>query len=104
MRRSNYEPANLAMPVTGEILDMVPARRSFSRRGETALSAMVENALIAAGHDHCQALLTKTALEHTGALSNMATRLSNIDPEGTEHYREIVAAYVRKAVQRIEEW
>ena len=104
MRRINYEPANQDMPVTGEILDMVPARRGFSRRGETALGTMVENALIAAGYDHCQALLTKAALEHTGALSCMAARLSNIDPEGTEHYREIVATYVRSAVQRIEGW
>ena len=72
MRRINYEPANQDMPVTGEILDLVPARRGFSRRGETALGTMVENALIAAGYDHCQALLTKAALEHTGALSCMA--------------------------------
>ena len=104
MRRINYEPANQDMPVTGEILDLVPARRGFSRRAETALGTMVENALIAAGYDHCQALLIMAALEHTGALSCMAARLSNIDSEGTEHYREIVAAYVRSAVQRIEGW
>lgn len=38
MRRINYEPANQDMPVTGEILDMVPARRGFSR-GEKPPSA-----------------------------------------------------------------
>ena len=51
-----------------------------------------------------RALLAKSALEHTGALSCLAAQLSALDPAESDQYYRIVAAYIRSVVRQIEGW
>ena len=50
------------------------------------------------------ALLAQSALQNTGSIAAMATRLSSIAPMGSEHYQAIVDAYARNAAVQIERW
>ncbi len=73
----------------------------IARLMSRSTTAIVQNAMLEATVDRCQAQLAKTALEHTGALSAMEAQLSAATPQATGRYRVLVDAYAFKAVQRI---
>lgn len=88
-----------------EVIPSIPARRSISSiLASRAGSIMLQDAMLEVGHDRCRALLAQSALQNTGSLAAMATRLSSIAPQGSEHYRAIVDAYARNATMQVERW
>ena len=96
---SNYNTELCA----GEILNDFPVKHSIGMLlSPRSARTMLENAAIEAGHNRCRALLTKAALEETGALAMMAGRLTQMAPEGSEFYHEILRAYAEAAVKQIE--
>lgn len=105
MRTPNSYTEDPSTILTGDIIEPSPMRRSLSmmlsfRSG----SLMLQDAMLQAGNDHCRALLAQTALEHTGALAVMATRLSSIAPQGSQYYQEILAAYASRAIETVGRW
>lgn len=75
--------------------------RFISRLTSHSAGVIVQNAMLEATVDCCQAQLAKTVLEHTGALSAMEAQLSAVTPQATGRYRAIVDVYAMKAIQRI---
>lgn len=91
--------------LVSEVIPSAPTKRSLSALfASRAGSLMLQDAMLEAGHDRCRALLAQSALQNAGSLSAMATRLSSIAPQGSEHYRAIVDAYARNAAQQVERW
>ena len=91
--------------LASEVIPSAPAKRSLSALfASRAGNLMLQDAMLEAGHDRCRALLAQSALQNTGSLAAMATRLSSIAPQGDEHYRAIVDAYARNAAMQVERW
>lgn len=89
----------------GEVFNDSPVKNGIGMLlPQRSAKTMLENAALEAGHNRCRALLTKAALEETGALAMMAGRLAQMAPEGSEFYHEILRAYAEKTVQQIERW
>lgn len=89
----------------GEIVQSPASQRSInamlaSRSG----GLMLQNAMMEAGYDRCRALLAQSALENIGALTLLATRMSQIAPQSNRHYAAILEAYTRKTAEQIERW
>ena len=83
MRNDLSRPTNLEMPCGHQ-----PGRPGPGYLpGEAALSTMMDSALVSLTQDRCRALLAKSALEHTGALSCLAAQLSALDPA---EYRSVL--------------
>lgn len=90
---------------TGEVLDAFPSRHGMGAlMASRSTRMMLEEARLEAGNNRCRALLAKSAMEETGALATMASRLSKMAPQGSEFYYEILRAYAQKTVQKIERW
>lgn len=100
MRNDLSRPTNLEMPAAINPVVLAPV----TSQGEAALSTMMDSALVSLTQDRCRALLAKSALEHTGALSCLAAQLSALDPTESDQYYRIVAAYIRGVVRQIEGW
>lgn len=91
--------------LVSEVVPSAPTRRNISALfASRAGSLMLQDAMLEAGHDRCRALLAQSALQNTGSIAAMATRLSSIAPMGSEHYQAIVDAYARNAAVQIERW
>lgn len=90
---------------TGEVIDSVSPRQDV-KTFLTSRSArpMVENAMLAVGKNRCRALLAKSSMEEAAALAFAADRLSNMAPQGTKIYQEMLRAYGQKAIESIERW
>lgn len=54
--------------------------------------------------DYCRAILAKTALEHTAALSAIENQAINMAPQNADLYRDIVDAYAGGAANKIRRW
>lgn len=89
--------------LTGEVIDAVPVRkRGFGLwPASRSASGIMEDAMLDAVEDHYSAMLAKSALEHTGALSMMEAQLGQMAPQGQERFRSIVDAYAELTVRRI---
>lgn len=89
----------------GELVESIPAKRSLSTMLTShAGSLMLQDAMLHAANDHCRAMLAQAALEHTGSLAVMTTRLSSIAPQGRKYYEEVLKAYAEKAAMSVERW
>lgn len=89
----------------GELVESIPARRSLSTMlASRAGNLMLQDAMLQAANDHCRAMLAQAALEHTGALAVMTSRLSSIAPQGREYYEEVLRAYATKAASSVKGW
>lgn len=98
-------PENNVPILEAEIVPSPASKRSIntmltSRSG----GLMLQNAMMEAGYDRCRALLTQSALENMGALTLMATRMSQIAPQSNRHYAAILEVYARKTTEQIERW
>ena len=74
-----------------------PGSHLLPRCPATVMGEVMEQAMVLVTHNHCQALLAKSGLEHTAAPSMMEQQLASMTPQGAERYREIVDAYAQKA-------
>jgi hypothetical protein len=91
--------------LVSEVVPSAPTRRSLSALfASRAGSLMLQDAMLEAGHDRCRALLAQSALQNTGSIAAMATRLSSIAPMGSEHYRSLLDAYAKGATEQLERW
>lgn len=54
--------------------------------------------------DYCRAILAKTALEHTAALSAIENQAIDMAPQNADLYSGIVRAYSLGAAEKIRRW
>ena len=92
MRNDLSRPTNLEMPAAINPVVLAPGYLP----GGSCTQYMMDSALVSLTQDRCRALLAKSALEHTGALSCLAAQLSALDPAESDQYYRIVAAYIRR--------
>lgn len=89
----------------GEIVQSPASKRSINAMLTSHSGGlMLQNAMMEAGYDRCRALLTQSALENMGALTLLATRMSQIAPQSNRHYAAILEAYAKKTAEQIERW
>ena len=89
-------PYESVTPATGiSALFAVPSR---------SINALQKEATLCAMKDRCRALLAKTALEHTAALSMMEQQAEEMSPGNAEEFREIVRAYAAGAANQLRRW
>lgn len=69
-----------------------------------SINALQKEAALCAMKDRCRALLAKTALEHTAALSMMEQQAEEMSPRNAEEFREIVRAYAAGAADQLRRW
>lgn len=81
-----------------------PGIHLLPRRPAAVMGKVMEQAMVLATHDRCLALLAKSGLEHTAALSMMEQQFASMTPQGAERYREIVDAYAQKAADQVRRW
>ena len=107
--QGNY-PGEPDIYVEAEYTNLVkpqPHRKGLCLRPRSVSSMMgdvMEEAMVEATHDRCRALLAKAGMEHTAALSMMEMQFSNITPQGTLRYAEIVDAYAKRAADKVRRW
>ncbi len=77
-----------------------PMQRQAAREIERA----VVQGLVVNTHEQVRALLTNTALQNAGALSELEGFLCQIAPSGAGRYQHIVDAYALGAAQTIARW
>lgn len=69
-----------------------------------SINALQKEVAFNAMKDRCRALLAKTALEHTAALSMMEQLAAGMSPGNAEEFREIVKAYAAGAANQLRRW
>lgn len=69
-----------------------------------SLNALQKDAAFYAMKDRCRALLAKTALEQTAALSMIERQAETMAPENAEEFHEIVKAYAAGASDQLRRW
>lgn len=89
------DPYESAAPTTGIGTLFAPSRSLNTLQKETTFYAM---------KDRCRALLAKTALEHTAALSMMEQQAAEMAPGNADEFREIVKAYASGASNQLRRW
>ena len=90
------DPYESVTPTTGiSTLFAAPSR---------SLNVLQKEATFCAMKDRCRALLAKTALEHTAALSMMEQQAVEMAPGNAEEFREIVKAYAAGAASQLRRW
>lgn len=95
-------------PDVGEVIDVpfteaVPTKRSILKviLGDADTRVPVRP-IRNLNKDYCRAMLTKSAIEHIGALSMEEQYLLEVAPQGAVRYKAIIDAYTRKAIKQIE--
>lgn len=78
----------------------ISARRQTTR----AIEQVTGRTIVAGVHEQGRAILTNTALNNVGALSELEAHLIQIAPLGEDRYRHIVDAYTMGAAQAIARW
>lgn len=90
------DPYESVTPATGiGALFTIPSRSINALQKEAAFNAM---------KDRCRALLAKTALEHTAALSMIEQQAVEMSPGNAEEFREIIKAYAAGAANQLRRW
>ena len=95
--------------IDAEYVEVIPAQRGIGahllpRRTSVVMGAVMEEAMVLATHDRCLALLAKSGMEHTAALSMMEQQFSSMTPEAAARYRQIVDAYAQQAAGMVRRW
>jgi len=93
----SFAPALMALSVPSPI-------SPTSVTGTGAGQRMHYSAIVEATHEHYRALLTKSALENTAALSAYEAHLYRASPFGEERYSVINDVYAFSAAMRIARW
>ncbi len=74
------------------------------RQAKRELERVVTQGLVVNTREQVRAVLTNTALQNAGALSELEGHLCQIAPSGAARYRHIVDAYALGAAQTIARW
>ena len=95
--------------IDAEYVEVIPAQRGIGahllpRRTSVVMGEVMEEAMVLATHDRCLALLAKSGMEHTAALSMMEQQFSSMTPEAAARYRQIVDAYAQQAAGMVRRW
>lgn len=99
---------NSHAPEDSEVIDVTfmevpPTKRSILKvllgDGDTYVPVRPTRQL---NKDYCRAMLTKSAIEHIGALSTEEQYLLEVAPQGAARYKAIIDAYTKKAIKQIE--
>lgn len=95
--------------IDAEYVEVIPAQRGMGtsllpRRTSAMMGRVIEEAMVLGTRDQCLAMLAKTGMEHTAALSVMESQFSSMTPQAAERYRAIVNAYAQQAVNTIRRW
>ena len=95
--------------IDAEYVEVIPAQRGMGtsllpRRTSAMMGRVIEEAMVLGTHDQCLAMLAKSVIEHTVALSVMEAQFSRMTPQAAERYRAIVDAYAQQAADKVRRW